>query len=159
MSHRPDPRITIELLAAKFPRTFFVNGGERKPLKIGITNDLIAAELKFSGTNIRLALRAYASSPGYLSAMQEGAVRVGLDGEPAGIVTEDAAMHAGRKRAALEARVAPRQEIRQSNAIPSEIASCASSPAPADAPAGPKKLGLADLKQAWQRRQAKQGAA
>jgi ProP effector len=133
MSKNPDPRIIIGILAEKFPRTFFVNGSQRRPLKIGILEDLTAAEAKLSKSKIRLAVRVYTSSIGYLSAMHEGTDRIDLAGEVAGVVTEDEALHARKKQAAHSAS--------------------------AGTSVGPKKLGLADLKQAWQRRQAKQGAA
>jgi sRNA-binding protein len=97
MSNKSDPRIIIGILAEKFPLAFFLNGSRRRPLKIGILDDLIIAEPKISRTRLRSALRDYTSSPGYLLACREGAARVDLSGQPAGTVSEEEAQHAWRR--------------------------------------------------------------
>ena len=59
-----------------------------KPLKIGITDDLVAdAErrgLPFTREEIKAAVRLYAESYGYVLAMSEGPERFSLTGDPAG---------------------------------------------------------------------------
>jgi sRNA-binding protein len=52
MSHKSGPRISIELLARRFPQAFFVNGERRRPLKIGIVRDLVDAAIGIPGTQI-----------------------------------------------------------------------------------------------------------
>jgi len=146
MSNKSDPRIMIELLATRFPRTFFVDGSRRQPLKIGIFADLAAAELTVSSTQLRTALRVYTNSPGYLSAMCEGEARIGLDGQPAGRVSEEESKHARRKLAVLEARWGAPE------ALPEDAVSEPASPTVG-------RLGLQDLKRAWQQRQAARKAA
>ncbi|SRR6266536_3532746 len=145
----------IELLAERFPQAFFINGSQRLPLKIGIFADLAAAELTVSSTQLRTALRVYTNSPGYLSAMCEGEARVDLAGDPAGAVTEQEARNARKKHIALEAKMTGQDlktEIPQYYENKSAPISDASRPS-----AGPQRLGLSDLKAAWQRRQ--RGAA
>jgi ProP effector len=99
---------------------------------------------------LQSALRAYTSNARYLRALSAGACRVGLDGKPVGAVTpEDEAVAKTRlaksvKRAAQQATVPPAQAV--PNASPIEPA--AENPKP---PA-PKRLSLADLREAGRRR-------
>lgn len=61
-----------------------------KPLKVGIHDDLLAAEggeLK----KIRRALAGYVKLPRYLHCLKAGAVRLDLQGQPAGSVTQQEA--------------------------------------------------------------------
>jgi ProP effector len=81
------PLKAIELLAERFPKTFFVYENHRRPLKIGIRQDLVALGI-LSRTAIKAALRAYCSNRVYRSRLLAGAVRIGLNGESAGTVTE-----------------------------------------------------------------------
>ena len=155
MGKKTDPRITIEFLAERFPQAFFVDGGRRQPLKVGIFGDLIGAGLKLSNTNIRLALRVYTSSPGYLHVCCEGEARVDLAGDPAGAVTEQEARNARKKHIALEAKMTG-QDLKTEIPQYYENKSAPISDAPRPS-AGPQRLGLSDLKAAWQRRQ--RGAA
>jgi ProP effector len=84
-------------LAARFPAAIVAldNEGSIKPLRVGIYTDL-AALPEFIGRRklLRRFLRSYTLSLPYLCAMRAGAVRVGLDGEPAGVVTPDEAQRA-----------------------------------------------------------------
>jgi ProP effector len=158
MSPKSDPRITIEFLAEKFPRTFFVNGGERKPLKIGIIRDLVDAHIGIPGTQLRHTLAAYTSSPGYLRACREGADRIDLVGEPVGIVSGAEAEHACRKLAVLEARWGvqeARQRVLASAGLSKTVSQAAPPQAPLLAPTERRLNSFADLKVAWLRRQAK----
>jgi ProP effector len=86
----------LQQLAGQFPAAFLTDGS-RKPLKIGIWNDLALHGI--SRGVIQRGLAKYCSNYRYLVAMQEGAVRVGLDGEPAGTVTADEAAHARQQLA------------------------------------------------------------
>lgn len=85
-------------LAEKFPRCFTLEG-EAKPLKIGLFQDLaeaLADDEKISKTLLRQALRAYTSNWRYLHGCREGAIRIGLQGEEAGIVEATQAEHAAQ---------------------------------------------------------------
>jgi len=59
----------------------------RRPLKIGIHGELLA--LGFDRKLVVVALRSYCGSSGYLSALRDGAARIGLDGQPTGVVTAE----------------------------------------------------------------------
>jgi sRNA-binding protein len=75
----------IAQLAERFPAVFTQTG--RRPLKIGIHGELLA--LGFDRKLVVVALRSYCGSSGYLSALREGAARIGLDGQPTGVVTAE----------------------------------------------------------------------
>jgi len=81
----------IAALAEKFPAAFQIDENRRRPLRIGIGGDLM------DDNQIAAALTAYATSPGYLRACQPGAIRINLDGLPAGEVTEPQANFARRQ--------------------------------------------------------------
>jgi sRNA-binding protein len=74
----------IAVLAECFPQAFVMYEARRKPLKIGVRQD-IEATLNGVMTKNELinALRCYCGNRGYLNATRAGATRVGLDGKPA----------------------------------------------------------------------------
>jgi ProP effector len=78
----------LERLAQRWPRCFSVYERKRKPLKVGIDGDL-SAELagEFSDQELRLAIGAYTANREYQRRLVEGATRIDLNGEPAGVVT------------------------------------------------------------------------
>jgi ProP effector len=90
----PDPEIAacLELLAETFPRCFAVHEARRRPIKVGISNDILAA---FDGTvtaaELGRALRVYTGNKVYRQRLRPGAVRIDLNGEPCGVVTADQA--------------------------------------------------------------------
>jgi ProP effector len=84
------------LLVEKFPAAFS-EAGERRPLKIGLANDLLARGINRQVT--ARGLHSYCNAYRYLVALQDGAVRIGLDGEPAGVVTADEAANAQQRLA------------------------------------------------------------
>jgi ProP effector len=100
-------RNTIATLAELFPACFFL-GRYRKPLKVGIHDEVLAA-LAGSGRRsalagatakqVGLALKIYASNGGYLRCIREGAERVGLGGEVTGHVTAEEAENAKQRLA------------------------------------------------------------
>jgi sRNA-binding protein len=110
------PMVLIADLAARFPEAFFVRGIQRRPLKIGTYHDIIAAAPDVDRKVLSRALFRYTNAFGYLGNLLEGAVRVGLDGNPAGVVDAGAAQHArmrfaawlehNRKKAAASAKPA-----------------------------------------------------
>lgn len=75
-------------LAATYPATF--NPDAPLPLKIGIHTDLLARHPDLDPATLRRALKRYCERRAYqLALAREGAVRVDLDGQPAGEVAED----------------------------------------------------------------------
>jgi ProP effector len=105
LKKRARTKAVITALAARFPKCFAVPDTRRRPLKVGIDADLLAA---LSGTIRRTelirALAMYCSSEGYLERVLTGAWRVDLEGKPAGVVTADDERHAKAKRAGIKAK-------------------------------------------------------
>jgi ProP effector len=94
---------------------------------------------------LQSALRAYTSNARYLRALAAGACRVGLDGKPAGTVTpEDEAV--ARRRLAESVK----REARQATVPPAQAALEPAAETPK--PPAPKRLSLADLREAGRRR-------
>src|SRR5262245_19631238 len=102
---RARTKAVITALAARFPECFAVPETRRRPLKVGIDADCLAA---LSGTIRRTelirALAMYCCSDGYLERVLTGAWRVDLEGKPAGVVTADDEQHAKAKRAGIKAK-------------------------------------------------------
>jgi hypothetical protein len=82
----------IAILAERYPRAFAVYEARRRPLKIGIYNDIEG----FDGRDLELAMMIYTKSFGYLTQMRVGVDRIDLDGRRAGSVTEEDAADAQR---------------------------------------------------------------
>ena len=85
---------------------------------------------EIAATEIGRALRFYTQGAAYLTSCIEGADRIGLDGQPVGTVAADEAAHAKDSLDKIEARK------RRSSA------------APATTPPTPKRISLADLREA-----------
>jgi len=83
---------TLTALALRWPRTFWVLETRRRPLKVGIHLDIMAAG-GFSEPELRAALRAYTVNAAYRRNLVAGAERIGLDGQPAGTVTAEQEQH------------------------------------------------------------------
>jgi ProP effector len=102
---RARTKAVITALAARFPECFAVPDTRRRPLKVGIDADILAA---LGGTIRRTelirALAMYCSSEGYLERVLTGALRIDLEGKPAGMVTTDDEQHAKAKRAGIKAK-------------------------------------------------------
>lgn len=90
-------RADKKLLAKAFPKAFANenNHGVKKPLKIGIHNDIIQVGVTDPDTGhtlpairIKAALWSYCHSPQYHASISIGCTRVDLDGNEAGEVTE-----------------------------------------------------------------------
>lgn len=107
----------IAYLAEKFPLCFSLEG-EAKPLKIGLFQDLaqaLADDEKVSKTQLRQALRQYTSNWRYLHGCRAGAVRVDLNGEPAGVLEQEHADHAAAQLAEAKAKVAEKRAAEKAN--------------------------------------------
>jgi ProP effector len=98
--HHREARTALNKLAKRFPAAFALSN--RKPLKLGIRDDLlargVAPEVASAG------LRLYCWNGRYFKAVKAGAPRIDLDGNPAGVVTADEAEHAARKLVEMDAR-------------------------------------------------------
>ena len=127
--HDKNIQAVLELLAETWPATFSIYENRRRPLKIGIHHEILAAlDGAVSAAELSLALRYYVSNKVYKSRLAVGAARIGLDGNPAGVVTPEE--------------------------IPAPVPSPSPpSPAPPSAPPAPsRRLSLADLRAAAARR-------
>jgi ProP effector len=125
----------IAMLAERWPKCFFlIYERHRVPLKIGIYDDIVAAGFPKAGP--KPALRIYTSNRCYVWALRPGAPRIDLDGNAAGVVSEE---HALRAKEELSRR-------KQKTALTTK-------------PAPPKKLSLADLRAAAQARKLQSQAA
>ena len=89
---------TIELLCARFPACFAMLQYRRRPLKIGIADDILAAGV-LTNDELSLTLRVYTGHIRYLETCVAGVSRIGLDGEPAGEEVSPAAAAHARVRA------------------------------------------------------------
>jgi len=139
----------ITTLAERFPAAFAIYARRRKPLKIGVFDDLLAATAgSIPPAELKDALRAYCRSYGYFRACREGIARVDLAGQPAGAVT---AAEAARAAVCADRQLQRWQQKKAAAAPPAPAAPLAPAPAPA---AAPKRLSLADLKVAAAARRA-----
>ena len=148
-ARRAEIGATIKLLCERFPQSFNRRGPQ--PLKVGVYGDVLAAlGDAVQPRDLQSALRAYTSNARYLRALSAGACRVGLDGKPAGTVTpEDEAV--ARRRLAESVK----REARQATMPPAQAVPKASPIEPATEnpkPPVPKRLSLADLREAGRRR-------
>jgi ProP effector len=116
----------LDLLCEHFPAVFTHDPAERRSLKRGIDRDLV---VRLDGIVSRSALKrvlgVYTACPEYRAKLIEGAVRIDLDGQPAGAVTAGEAEHA----------LAPRPA--KTEPTPS---------APPAPPPKPKRMSLDDLR-------------
>lgn len=136
----------IALLQDVFPKAFFLPERKRLPLKTGIRDDVAAAGFSAATpAELAAALRVYTHKVDYLDRLRPGAVRIGLDGEPAGVVTADEAAHAAEQFAALLQKRARRAQAKNGQPVPVN-----SGVAPD--PARPARLSLKDLRASAQLR-------
>lgn len=91
-------------LVDRFPACF--NFTTPQPLKIGIHDDLLALPDGFERTAVKRFLTRYCTRPRYRRCIKAGAVRVDLQGQPAGIVTVEEAEAARTAVAAWKAKKA-----------------------------------------------------
>jgi ProP effector len=139
----------IELLCDRFPHTF--SRRDARPLKIGVHADLLAA---LDGTveprDLKSALAGYTSSARYLRTLSAGASRIGLDGKPAGTVAPEVEAVAKARLAELAKGTALGAKVPAAQAVPK--ASPIEPAAENQKPPAPKRLSLADLREAGRRR-------
>lgn len=113
LASRPEVEIlnseALRVVRSVWPDAFHVSSP--KPLKIGIHKDMEATNLIPSHL-IRIALKFFTTLERYLEMIKPGAIRVGLDGKPAGKV---------KLREAVDAEVKLfNQENEDNNSTPPE---------------------------------------
>jgi ProP effector len=117
---------TITMLATRWPQAFWVLETRRRPLKVGIHLDVMAAG-GFSKPELRAALRAYTINVAYRRSLAARAERIGLDGGAAGWVTPEQAAGAAREqndrffrnaRQRMQAKKADVTSLQHSAAVP-----------------------------------------
>jgi ProP effector len=143
-SRRAAAGAAIALLAEQFPRAFALYELRRKPLKVGIDADIArVVNGAIKPHELSAALKLYTGNRGYLRNLRAGAARIDVDGNSAGVVTAEEAAHAAERLATRILRSSSRKAARP--------------PTSPTTPAKPTvpRLGLRDLKAAWQRRQEK----
>ena len=102
---------TIAALAEWFPLCFAVYERRRKPLKLGIHLDVLAATSgAITPEELTEALWAYVGNTFYLKATIEGAARVDLQGNATGMVTADEAKGARHRLATRSKQTAPKNQ-------------------------------------------------
>ncbi len=84
----------LQLLIDAYPKVF--DRQNVRPLKIGIQEDLVA-DGKIAKNKIKRALASYVRSLNYYRSLREGAERIDLKGEAAGLVTQSESDHAKEK--------------------------------------------------------------
>lgn len=133
-----DPVVrVIGKLQKRFPAAFPKNPAPKVPLKVGILADLIAqgADLQLTEAEIREAVSTWCRGSRYWACLTDGAARVDLAGEPAGVVTaRDAAFARNQAKGGAGGR---RKARGKSGAASAESAAAAEqapvAPAEADA--------------------------
>jgi ProQ/FINO family len=90
-----------QILAERFPKCFRERKAAmpKRPLQIGIGLSVLAAVPELSLCDVENALENYTNSSEYLRNLIEGTARIGLDGEPAGVVAADEAQYAQKRLA------------------------------------------------------------
>jgi ProP effector len=126
----------ITLLAELYPKCFSVYQGRRRPLKLKIHLDILAAvDGALTPPELHRALGTYCSNSAYLGHTRKGAWRLDLDGKPVGVVTADEEAHAKATLMGIRAKREARTAAAQAAAQPA-------------IPQPSKRLSLADLKAA-----------
>jgi ProP effector len=124
-----NPLAIIEILAERFPATFFVFEQRRRPLKLGIHLDVLAAlGDAITPEGCAAAMRAYCANDGYLLACTAGAARIDLHGNIVGQVSAEEAAHAKQRLAQQQAKQ-DRQKQAAGHALerPAASAACGAS--------------------------------
>jgi sRNA-binding protein len=85
---RTDATAVLRTLAERWPKTFFPESKKRKPLKVGILEDLTAAAPDINRKMLRLALRMYTTTDAYLFACSKGHKRIDLNGNEVEEISE-----------------------------------------------------------------------
>jgi sRNA-binding protein len=99
----------VDQLATLYPLCFFREHELRRPLKIGIREDIIAQHPELQPSVIVSALQNYTRCVPYWRALKAGAPRIDLDGNVSGQVTLEDEQAAKVKIARAERRAKARE--------------------------------------------------
>jgi sRNA-binding protein len=142
---------TLACLAGFFPNCFVAEAHRpHRPLKIGIGRDLKAC-CSLDRRQRQATLQFYVTRLNYLKACIAGAVRVDLDGNPAGLVTEAEAKFAAARHAEILAMLRAKKTGAPAPGPvkPPPQAALEITPTPTpSAPLPARRDGLADLRRA-----------
>jgi ProP effector len=139
--HAEAPRdpllVAIGRLQHAFPKAFPKKPAPRVPLKLGIVDDLYAqaGRLRLSEDEIKAAVATWCGVARYWAALAKDAVRVDLNGEPAGTVTAAEAGHANflarqqRKKAQAARKAASPQPGSKASEAQEEVPAADGEPA------------------------------
>lgn len=96
-SRYAEVRAVFEPLQEKWPKCFSIYEAKRRPLKIGIFEDILKAlDGVVTADELRNALRCYVHNSRYLKNMKEGAQRIDFDGKPVSVIDEFTAEYSER---------------------------------------------------------------
>ena len=99
---KEDKQAALVHLAEWFPQTFVLEKYlPHRPLKIGICPDILARCPVLTRRELGTVLGVYASRVMYLQSLVAGAIRIDLDGNPAGEVSAADAEHAAATLAGI----------------------------------------------------------
>jgi hypothetical protein len=135
----------VELLCDRFPRTFSRRVLNRSRSASTATFWPRSAQ-PCNPRDLQSALRTYTSNAGYLRALLAGACRTDLDGKPAGTVTPEDEAVAKARLAEIKKGASPRAQV------PPPEAPAMRTGEENQKPSAPKRLSLADLREAGRRR-------
>jgi sRNA-binding protein len=146
---------TIAALAARWPAAFHVYEPRRRPLKIGISHDIVAAVAgEIDKKDISYALRLYTCGWHYLRAIKNGAPRINLDGQQDGVCTKDEERGAAERLRPMKERQKQKYKMEQraktkakrlDSRVAAKIAPATPSPAPGKAADASKPVGTAKV--------------
>lgn len=104
----------LALLATIWPACFSIYEQRRRPLKIGIHHEILAAlDGTVTAKSLSAALRCYVSNDVYRRRLRAGAMRIDLDGRPASEVTADEVVPAKKPKPAAEQPAAMRASAKR----------------------------------------------
>jgi ProP effector len=130
-------------LAETFPQTFVLEKySPHRPLKVGIDADIITRYPAIKRRVLAVTLAVYAGRVMYQRAMVAGAMRVDLDGQPAGEVTVRDAEHAAARLAETLASCETKRAAAVATKGAAQIAKPAAARAAAAAPPAVKVVTL-----------------
>lgn len=110
----------IELLAETFPKCFAVLETRRRPLKLGIHHDIVAAQPSLDTKLLRRALHRYTYCTAYWISLGRYQYRYDLNGDIAGEVSEEHRAGALAGIAALKRRRENQKRDREMKAAKEE---------------------------------------
>jgi ProP effector len=136
---------TVTMLAESYPLAFVIEPRRRRPLKIGIRHDVIAAlDGAVAPKTVSDALRLYTGNPCYLKSCKTGADRIDLNGNPVGQVSAEDAASAKIRKKAKEAKWRERKQLPAKPVVVE----------PVKPPEPTRRISLADLRVAARSRRA-----